>query len=131
MTLLLKNYDRWAVHVIVEDDDTRLDTPDAVFPNNWVSFHSNGLVGLYPMFAENRRRERREEIIERLEEEGFYIDGYMDYTSAEDENLFLEGTGSLLLDRVNQIVYCALSVRAEEDLVIEFCEDFDYFPCNF
>lgn len=119
------------VHVIVEEDDLFLDTPDSIFPNNWVSFHANGMVGLYPMFAENRRRERREEIMDRLEEEGFVIEGYMDYTSAEVENIFLEGTGSLLLDRTNQIVYCALSPRADEDLLIEFCEDFDYFPVIF
>lgn len=119
------------VDVIVEEDDLFLDTPDSIFPNNWVSFHENGMVGLYPMFAENRRRERREEIMDRLEEEGFVIEGYMDYTSAEVENIFLEGTGSLVLDRANQIVYCALSPRADEDLVIEFCEDFDYFPVIF
>ena len=119
------------VNVIVEEDDILLDIPDSIFPNNWVSFHESGIVGLYPMFAENRRRERREEIMDRLEEEGFVIEGYMDYTSAEDENLFLEGTGSLVLDRKDQIAYCALSPRADEDLVIEFCEDFDYFPVIF
>ena len=119
------------VNVIVENDDFRMDTPDSIFPNNWVSFHPNGIVGLYPMFAENRRRERREEVMDRLESEGFFIEGYMDYTSAEEEGLFLEGTGSLLLDRVNNIVYCALSARADEELVIEFCEDFDCMPVIF
>lgn len=119
------------VNVIVENDDMLLDTPDSIFPNNWVSFHANGTVGLYPMFAENRRRERREEIMDRLESEGFIIEGYMDYTSAEEEELFLEGTGSLLLDRVNKKVYCALSARADDELVIEFCEDFDYHPVIF
>ncbi len=119
------------VKVIVEDDVLEMDTPDSIFPNNWVSFHNNGTVGLYPMFAENRRRERREEIIDRLEEEGFLVEGYMDYTSAEEEAVFLEGTGSLLLDRVNQIAYCALSPRADEDLFIEFCEDFEYSPVVF
>lgn len=119
------------VHVIVENDDLLLDTPDSIFPNNWVSFHENGVVALYPMFAENRRRERREEIMDRLEEEGFVIDGFMDYTSAEEENLFLEGTGSILMDRVNKIAYCALSPRADEELFIEFCEDFEYDPVVF
>lgn len=119
------------VNVIVEEDDILLDIPDSIFPNNWVSFHENGVVGLYPMYAENRRRERREEIMDRLEKEGFIIEGYMDYTSAEDENLFLEGTGSLVLDRIDQIAYCALSPRADEELLIEFCEDFDYFPVIF
>jgi hypothetical protein len=119
------------VNVIVENDDLRMDTPDSIFPNNWISFHSNGDIGLYPMFAENRRRERREEILIRLESEGFKINNIYDYTPAEDEGLFLEGTGSLLLDRVNHKAYCALSPRADEELVIEFCEDFEYLPVIF
>lgn len=119
------------VQIIVEHDDLKMDTPDSIFPNNWVSFHADGTVGLYPMFAENRRRERREEIMIRLESEGFHIAGLMDYTPAEDEGVFLEGTGSLLLDRVNKIAYCALSPRADEDLFIEFCEDFEYTPVLF
>jgi hypothetical protein len=119
------------VNVIVEQDDKENDTPDSVFPNNWVSFHENGNVALYPMFAENRRKERREEVLERLEDEGFLIENVYDYTSAEDDNVFLEGTGSLLLDRVNGKAYCALSPRADEELFIEFCEDFDYFPVVF
>lgn len=119
------------VHVIVEDDILSQDTPDSIFPNNWVSFHQNGNVGLYPMFAENRRRERREDILIRLEEEGFHINQIYDYTSAEEEDIFLEGTGSLLLDRVNAKAYCALSPRADEELFIEFCEDFEYFPVIF
>jgi len=119
------------VHVIVEDDLLELDTPDSIFPNNWVSFHHNGIVGLFPMFAENRRRERREEIIDRLEEEGFLVDGFVDYTSAEEADVFLEGTGSILLDRVHHKAYCALSPRADEELFIEFCEDFEYDPVVF
>lgn len=119
------------VQVIVEDDVLEMDTPDSIFPNNWVSFHRNGTVGLYPMFAENRRRERREEIINRLEAEGFLVDGFMDYTSAEEEGVFLEGTGSILMDRVNEIAYCALSPRAHEELFIEFCEDFECDPVIF
>ena len=119
------------VHVIVIDDTKEPDTPDSIFPNNWVSFHKNGTVCLYPMFAENRRNERRDDILDRLESEGFHIENVMDYTSAEGENLFLEGTGSLLIDRVNNIVYCALSARAEEELIIEFCEDFDCLPVIF
>ena len=119
------------VRVIVENDDPLQDTPDSIFPNNWISFHANGTVGLYPMFAENRRRERREEIINRLELEGFEIKGFMDYTPAEEEGFYLEGTGSLLLDRVHGKAYCALSARADEELVIEFCEDFDCFPIIF
>ena len=119
------------VQVTVVQDTEDPDTPDALFPNNWVSFHSDGPVVLYPMFAENRRLERREAILEILEEDGFLISEVMDYTAAENENIFLEGTGSLLLDRVNKKAYCALSVRAHEDLFIEFCEDFEYTPVIF
>ena len=119
------------VTVIVEDDIKEMETPDSVFPNNWISFHENGDVGLYPMFAENRRRERREDILVSLEKEGFIIKDLIDYTTAEEEGLFLEGTGSLILDRVNQKAYCALSPRADEDLVIEFCEDFEFTPVIF
>ena len=119
------------VNVIVVDDVKETDTPDSIFPNNWVSFHQNGNVGLYPMFAENRRLERREDILETLEENGFIINNIIDYTSAEEENIFLEGTGSLILDRINRKAYCALSPRADEDLFIEFCEDFEYLPVIF
>lgn len=119
------------VHVIVVNDRKETDTPDSIFPNNWVSFHGNGDVGLYPMFAENRRLERREDILETLEEKGFEINNIIDYTSAEEEQVFLEGTGSIILDRVNRKAYCALSPRADEDLFIEFCEDFEYTPVIF
>ena len=119
------------VHVLVIDDDINTDTPDALFPNNWVSFHANGDVAIYPMFAENRRKERREEVFDFVEQSGFEIKNIIDYTAAEEEGLFLEGTGSLTLDRVNKKAYCALSPRADEDLCIEFCEDFDYFPVIF
>lgn len=119
------------VNVVIFHDDGSQDTPDSVFPNNWVSFHENGDIALYPMFAVNRRRERREEVINRLEETGFKIKNIVDYTPAEDDELFLEGTGSLVLDRINQKAYCALSPRADEELLIEFCEDFEYTPVIF
>ncbi len=119
------------VNVIVVEDTLEPNTPDSIFPNNWVSFHQNGNVGLYPMFAENRRLERREDIFDILEEKEFQINNFIDYTSAEQEGLYLEGTGSLVLDRVHKKVYCALSPRADEDLLIEFCEDFEYTPVIF
>ncbi|GAA4293207.1 arginine deiminase-related protein [Aestuariibaculum suncheonense] len=119
------------LNVIVVNDTEEFDTPDSIFPNNWVSFHENGTIALYPMFAENRRLERREEVLEAVEAAGFVINDVVDYTEAEDEGVFLEGTGSLLLDRVNRKAYCALSPRADEDLFIEFCEDFEYFPVIF
>lgn len=83
------------------------------------------------MFAENRRRERREDILDLLEEEGFLITNVMDYTSAEEDGLFLEGTGSLILDRDHEKAYCALSPRANEELFIEFCEDLECTPVLF
>jgi hypothetical protein len=119
------------VNVIVVDDTLSPDTPDSIFPNNWISFHENGDVVLYPMFAENRRLERREEILDILEDEGFVINEIMDYTEAEMDSIYLEGTGSLLLDRANGKAYCALSPRADEELFIEFCEDFDFAPVIF
>ena len=121
----------FGVNVIVVSDTIETDTPDSIFPNNWISFHENGTVGLYPMFAENRRLERREDILDILEEQGFIINEVVDYTAAEEENIFLEGTGSLLLDRENRKAYCALSPRADEELFIEFCEDFEYTPVVF
>ena len=119
------------VDVTVVDDLEDADTPDSIFPNNWISFHENGDVALYPMFAENRRLERREDILDILEEKGFIINNIMDYTSAEEDGFFLEGTGSLLLDRENGKAYCALSPRADEELFIEFCEDFEFTPVIF
>lgn len=119
------------VQITVVNDTLNPDTPDSIFPNNWISFHENGDVALYPMFAENRRAERREEILDLLEDEGFRIDNIMDYTEAEQDGVFLEGTGSLLLDRANGKAYCALSPRADEELFIEFCEDFDFGPVVF
>ena len=119
------------INVVVEQDDMELDTPDSIFPNNWVSFHQNGDVAIYPMFAPNRRKERREEFFDTLEKEGFQIDNIVDYTSAEEDGYFLEGTGSIALDRVNRKAYCALSPRADEELFIEFCEDFEYTPVVF
>nr|WP_299339042.1 arginine deiminase-related protein [Allomuricauda sp.] len=119
------------VNIIVIDDTPEPDTPDSIFPNNWVSFHNTGTVCVYPMFAENRRKERREDIFDTLEKQGFHISDVMDYTAAEEEGVFLEGTGSILKDRVNQKAYCALSERAHEELFIEFCEDFNCFPVIF
>lgn len=119
------------VDVTVVDDTLDPDTPDSIFPNNWVSFHENGDVALYPMFAENRRLERREEILDLLEDKGFRIENIVDYTSAEEDQFFLEGTGSIVLDRENGKAYCALSPRADEELFIEFCEDFELTPVIF
>ena len=119
------------VQVLVVNDTETPSTPDSIFPNNWISFHENGDVGLYPMFAKNRRLERREDILEIIEENGFLIENIIDYTEAEEEGVYLEGTGSMVLDRQNRIAYCALSPRADEELFVEFCEDFEYTPIVF
>ena len=119
------------INVIVVEDTKTPDTPDSIFPNNWISFHKDGIVCVYPMFAKNRRLERREDILEIVESNGFKINNIVDYTSAEEEGLFLEGTGSIVLDRENKIAYCALSPRSSEAVFIEFCEDFEYTPILF
>ncbi len=119
------------VEVVVVNDTENPNTPDSIFPNNWISFHENGDIALYPMFAENRRLERREDVLEVLESKGFEIENVVDYSEAEEEGVFLEGTGSMILDRQNQKAYCALSERADEELFIEFCEDFEYTPVVF
>jgi len=128
---LVEKLRKIGVLVIVIEDTKEPNTPDSIFPNNWISFHKNGSVGLYPMYAKNRRTERREDILDLLEEKGFSIDHIVDYTVAEEASVFFEGTGSLVLDRINKIAYCALSPRADEGLFIEFCEDFEYTPIIF
>ncbi len=128
---LVKKLENVGVNVVVVNDDPELDTPDSIFPNNWVSFHEDGTAVVYPMFAVNRRRERRMEFFEELEKRGFKIDEVLDYTKAEEEDIFLEGTGSMILDRKNQKAYCSLSPRADEDLFIEFCEDMEFTPVIF
>ena len=128
---MVKKLKEAGIQVIVVDDSKDFDTPDSIFPNNWISFHENGTIGLYPMFAENRRLERKDSILEAVEAEGFNIETVVDYTEAESDGYYLEGTGSILLDRENQKAYCALSARADEELFIEFCEDFEYTPVLF
>lgn len=129
--MLVQKLKEVGVHVIQVEDIYEQDTPDSIFPNNWISFHNNGDVAIYPMFAENRRRERREDILDIVEEAGFDIENVFDYTEAEDEGIFLEGTGAMVLDRIHRKAYCALSPRASEELFIEFCEDFEYTPVIF
>ena len=128
---MVKNLRQNGISVHVFHDDGNEYTPDSIFPNNWVSFHENGDVGLYPMCAENRRMERRPEVLDFLENEGFTISNIVDYSSAESENKFLEGTGSMILDRENRLAYCSISNRSNEDLFIEFCEDFEFTPIIF
>ncbi len=120
------------VNVVVIDDTPEPSTPDSIFPNNWVSFHDNGTVALYPMFAENRRLERRQDILDQLKDQkGFQINEVVDFTDFEKESRFLEGTGSMILDRENKIVYAAISQRMDETALRKFCDTFDYKPVVF
>lgn len=119
------------VTVTVVNDTIDPSTPDSIFPNNWVSFHESGKVGLYPMFAENRRLERRQDILDGLVNDGFQINKVIDITHFENEGKNLEGTGSLILDRENKIAYTALSERTNEDVLDKFSELFGYSTVRF
>lgn len=119
------------VNVIVSEPDPSRDTPDELFPNNWISFHENDEVVLYPMYAENRRRERDLSILSK-EEFGHHRNWKItNYASIEEHDMFLEGTGSMILDRVHRKAYCCLSNRSNLAVVKKFCEDFDYEPITF
>lgn len=124
---LLKDHN---INTLVVQDEGEFDTPDSVFPNNGISFHQHTAV-LYPMFAENRRRERSLNLLDKLKRWGFTFDNVIDYTPYEQEGRFLEGTGSLILDRVNRIAYCSLSPRADAGIAHQFCIDFGYEPFIF
>lgn len=108
------------VDVTVINDTAQPETPDSIFPNNWVSFHEDGSVYLYPMFSENRRWERRKDIIEQLAKK-FEVNHVSDLSFFEQQVLFLEGTGSMVLDRDNKIAYACLSVRTDEEVLTNFC----------
>jgi hypothetical protein len=115
------------VTVIRIDDTAEPHTPDSIFPNNWVSFHADGTVVLYPMEAANRRTERRQDIIDGLSRDhGFQVSEIIDFSSHEDEGHYLEGTGSMVLDRVNRVAYACLSSRTHLDVLGEFAQRMDY-----
>jgi len=119
------------VNVMVVEDTPEPPTPDSIFPNNWVSFHENGMVVLYPMAAENRRTERRNDILERIKDEGLRINETLDYSPSENDGFFLEGTGSLVLDRENLIAYACLSQRTNETLLYDWGEQLGYKVVSF
>lgn len=115
------------VEVIVFDDTAEPHTPDAVFPNNWVTFHANGTTVLYPMQVANRRAERRMDIIEALSDDyGFLVREVIDLSPHEQAGHFLEGTGSLVLDRVNHVAYACLSSRTHLEALADFSQRMDY-----
>jgi hypothetical protein len=119
------------VDVLVINDTPEPATPDSIFPNNWVSFHETGMVVLYPMHAENRRVERREDILETLKTSGFQIREILDYSGHEDDKMFLEGTGSLVLDRENLIAYACLSQRTNAHLLNDWAQQLGYEVVSF
>ncbi len=118
------------VIVTVFEDTLEPPTPDSIFPNNWISFHQDGTIRLYPMFAENRRRERREDIIDSIKNQ-VEIKDLVSFTSWEEQGAYLEGTGSLLLDRQNKIAYVAISARTMLGPLQDFCEEADFEPVTF
>ena len=128
---LVKKIESFDIPVNVFQDDLTYDTPDSLFPNNWISFHKNNKIVLYPMFAKNRRLERNENILKFLESNNVKIKSIFDYTIAEKNKQYLEGTGSMVLDRINKKVYASISERTSEILIDEFCEDFNYMPIVF
>jgi hypothetical protein len=119
------------VEVIIAEDQEKLKTPDAVFPNNWVSFHHDGTVVLYPMLAPSRRPERRRDIIEKLKTGGFRVSRVIDLTHHEDDGRFLEGTGSVVFDHADHIAYANISPRTNEQVLEELCSALGYNPVTF
>jgi len=113
------------VDVTVVEDSPDPHTPDAIFPNNWISFHESGVYCLYPMFAPNRRKERKEEVINAIREK-FHYHQLVDFTSYESKNLFLEGTGSMVLDRDKRIAYACISPRTDQLVLEDFCKKMKY-----
>ncbi|MFD2935540.1 citrulline utilization hydrolase CtlX [Spirosoma flavum] len=118
------------VDVIIYDDAVDPYTPDSIFPNNWVSFHASGTVVLYPMQAENRRLERRQDIIDDLAKQ-YHVAKIVDLTHFEKEGKFLEGTGSLVLDRMNKVAFASLSPRTHPDVLAEFSRQTGYRTVSF
>ncbi len=118
------------VDVTIVEDSADPSTPDSIFPNNWISFHADGRLALYPMFAKNRRQERKSAVLETINE-NFIVKDTLDLSAYEQESVYLEGTGSMVLDRENKIAYACLSPRTDEMLLNKFCGIFGYEPVTF
>ena len=121
---LLREHD---VDVTVIEDTPEPYTPDSIFPNNWISFHAGGLICLYPMYAANRRLERKSGVIDQLRET-FRVDRTLDFSPYEQEERYLEGTGSMVLDRDHRIAYACLSPRTDKTVLLDFCEKTGFTP---
>lgn len=113
------------IDVTVINDTPEPHTPDSIFPNNWISFHNDGTILLYPMYAKNRRQERKPHVIETVGKK-FSINNTISLTNYEDNNLFLEGTGSMVLDRENKITYACLSQRTDVTVLQDFCTKMNF-----
>lgn len=123
---------REGIRTVIFEDIPTTNTPDAIFPNNWISFYEDGKVVLYPMESPSRRRERRSEIIESLQEIfGYRVNETIDLTSFEKKGKFLEGTGSIVFDHSNKIAYMAISSRSSREVLDQLCEQLDYRPFAF
>lgn len=118
------------IDVTVVNDTPIPHTPDSIFPNNWISFHDNGTIVLYPMYAVNRRAERKQTVLDILNQK-FNIANTIDLTQKEQDNIFLEGTGSMVLDRENKIAYACISQRTDKKLLEDFCAKMNYAACSF
>jgi len=123
----LRSYD---IDVTVVQDTADPYTPDSIFPNNWISFHSEDTICLYPMFAENRRKERKQSVLDQISSK-FDLTNIIDFTEQEERARFLEGTGSMVLDREYKIAYACLSVRTDENILQQFCDEMGYTPLVF
>ena len=115
------------VHVFDDEDHTR---PDSVFPNNGMSTHARGTVAVFPMYASNRRHERRADVLEMLKSH-YRVQTIIDYSGLESDGIFLEGTGAMVLDHVSRVAYTAVSHRADTHVLERFCTDFTYEPMAF
>src|SRR5688572_8488834 len=118
------------VDVTVVNDTPEPYTPDSIFPNNWISFHNDGTIILYPMFAENRRKERKAEVLQEVKNH-FTIRNTVDLTNYERQDRFLEGTGSMVLDRDKKIAYACISPRTDITILADFCRQMKYEPVAF
>ena len=116
------------IEVEVIEGSRTLNNPDEIFPNNWIVFDQNK-IGIFPMFAKNRRTEVNYDLINKINSNNDYK--IYDYTKYADSEIFLEGTGSFVLDRTNRIAYCSISQRSSKELFLKFCKDFNYNPVSF
>jgi hypothetical protein len=126
----VKTLEAQDIDVTIVQDTPEPYTPDSIFPNNWISFHSDGTICLYPMFAENRRKERKQTVLKQIRSK-FELRNTVDFTEQEERQRYLEGTGSMVLDREHKIAYACLSIRTDENVLQQFCDEMGYTPIVF